>query len=193
MIYRTSPFLALPMHVIRCIADFLSDGEIYLLGISCKALYPSMHGRVTSLIHMPAKDRALVLAWMERYNPDYYACFSCGTLRRYRTRILGRIFNDEKYHDNCYFWAALFRSNGWGFPWYSSFSSLPFYKAHLVMNRHFTGYGTPLDTISRIQVWKHYIPSSSRMVWMYGIWAPRIINNKLFLSKRLKFKIDGDY
>jgi hypothetical protein len=101
----------------------------------------------------------------------------------------GFIFADEK-DDNDYYWAALFRNNGRGFPRYTPFYSLPFSKAQLAMNRHFTGNGAPLNTISKIRGWKMFAPFP---VTVFSKWTPRIIYDKLFLSHTIKFTFPGDH
>ena len=196
MVCQVSPFLALPVDVLHCVADFLSDGDVFFLGIACKALYPVMRGRMKQLAHMRPKCRALVLSWLHQHNPDHYACFCCGTLRRYRI-IHGTIIDDQENHRLCSYWAGLFVLNGRGFPWDNLMDyKLPFYRAQLVMNQHFNGCGAPLDTISHIRTWwsfNHNTLPSRAGIKMRAIWTPRIINDRLYLYRRLAFNMAADH
>jgi hypothetical protein len=196
MAYQISSFLAFPVDVLHCVADCLSEGDIVFLAMTCKALYPIMRGRIQQLAHMKPKSRALILSWLQRHNPDRYACFCSGRLRRYRI-LRGKIIDDEENHRLCSYWAGLFVNNGRGFPWDSLMGyKLQFYKARLVMNQCFNGCGAPLNTISYIRnmvVRHHYTLPFRYGIKMHAIWTPRIINDRLYFYRRLAFNMAADH
>jgi hypothetical protein len=152
-----------------------------------------MRGRIKQFAHIKPSSRALVLSWLQQHDPDHYACFCCGTLRRYRI-IRGAIIDDEENHRLCSHWAGLFVNNGRGFPWDNLRGyKLPFYKAQLVMNQHFNGCGAPLNTISYITTWSSFRLPSLGGIKMHAVWTPRIINDRLYLHRRLAFNMAADH
>jgi hypothetical protein len=58
------------MDIIHCMADYLSDGELYFLGRTCKALHRSLQGRTKGplLEHIIKITRfVLVVQWYEGF------------------------------------------------------------------------------------------------------------------------------
>jgi hypothetical protein len=191
------PLLEFPVDIIHYIADLLTDGELFFLGITCRALYATLCPRMKPLADMvPKSQSALVLSWFERRNRTHFACFVCGRLHRSRFRIIGGLLGLVARHgldfdSDCYALSSLYLPIVVGIKSVSRFTRIPFFKAQLVMDRHFSGVGNPLLTLdfAGYGTWRQ---SNGYFVIASFTCTPRIQSNNLLISLRYKISFFGN-
>jgi len=187
----------LPSDIIHYVADFLTDGEVIFLGTTCRALYATLCCRMKRLPDIELKSqKALVLSWFQRKHRTHFACFICGRLHRFRFRIAGGLFGHvikERiyFHSNCYALSSIYFPIKVGFKSASRFTSIPFFKAQLIMNRHFSRVGCSLTTLdfAGYGSWKH---NNQYLVKASVTCTPRILSQKLLISLRYSIRCSGN-